>query len=75
MKRYKIRLLLIIAISLLFTISSQSFAQTLPTTTSQAPTSIESFFNTSFWQNVVVAVLSAFLAFSSGSLVWTNGQV
>lgn len=51
-----------LAVVLVF--SSQAFAQTPPSPT--APPDVSSFFNTAFWQNVAVAVLSAILAFLSG---------
>lgn len=63
----QLRFLAILLISATFCISSQSFAQTVaPASPSPAASGSDSFFNTTFWQNVAVAVFSAVLAFLSG---------
>jgi hypothetical protein len=64
MKKIQIKLLVIFSLAIVLVFSSQTFAQTPPSPT--APPDVNSFFNTSFWQNVAVAVLSAILAFLSG---------
>ena len=64
MKRSQLKLLIIFSLSIVLVFSSQASAQipVSPASTSDA----NSFFNTTFWQNVVVAVLSAILAFLCG---------
>ena len=64
MKKTQIRLLVVFSLSIILVFSSQAFAQTPPLPT--APPDVNSFFNTTFWQNVAVAVLSAIFAFSGG---------
>lgn len=68
MKKGQIKFLSIVAITVILLVSSQSFAQTptpSPSPLSQPPDN-QTFFNTSFWQNITVAILSAVLAFLSG---------
>jgi hypothetical protein len=68
MKKGQLRFLAVLLVSIIFIVSSQSFAQTpiTPPSPVATPSNNSSFFNTNFWQNVTVAALSAVLAFLSG---------
>ncbi|MGK7929141.1 MAG: hypothetical protein AB4290_28540 [Spirulina sp.] len=68
MNKKQFKFCVILFVLAVFVVSSQSFAQTgSPTpSSSPAPSGWDSFFNTTFWQNVAVAILSAVLAFLSG---------
>ncbi|PZV26261.1 MAG: hypothetical protein DCF12_10485, partial [Snowella sp.] len=63
MKKSEIKLLIIFSLTTILVYSSQVFAQTPSTTPSPEA---NSFFNTALWQSIVVAVLSAVLAFITG---------
>lgn len=67
MNKNKAKLLIIFVLSAILVISSQAFAQTTsaPVPSPTTPDA-NSFFNTAFLQNIVVAVLSAVLAFVGG---------
>jgi hypothetical protein len=66
MSKKRIQFLVISAVAVILTISPQVFAQTSSSAIPAQPSDAASFFNTTFWQNVAVAVLSAVLAFLSG---------
>jgi hypothetical protein len=66
MSKNKIQFFVTSAVAVAFVISSKAFAQTSSSVKSALPVDAASFFNTTFWQNVAVAVLSAVLAFLSG---------
>jgi len=62
--KFQARALIIFSLSVALVSSSQAFAQITASPTSTPDTN--SFFNTAFWQNVVVAIISAILAFVTG---------
>jgi hypothetical protein len=60
------RFFVISAVATALVVSPQVFAQTSSPATSTQPFDAASFFNTTFWQNIAVAVLTAVLAFLCG---------
>jgi hypothetical protein len=64
LKRSQVKLLIIFSLSIVLICSWQAFAQTPQSQTSSPEAA--SFFNTDFWQKVILAILSATLAFVSG---------
>lgn len=68
MKKSQIKLLIIFALSVSIVIGAQAFAQTTSSPVLSSPNSQDanSFLNTTFWQNIVVTLMSAILAFIGG---------
>jgi hypothetical protein len=66
MSKRRIQFLVISTVAAILIVSPQIFAQPSSPVTPASPTDATSFFNTTFWQNVAVAILSAVLAFLSG---------
>jgi hypothetical protein len=66
MSKRRIQFLVISTVAAILVVSPQIFAQPSSPVTPASPADATSFFNTTFWQNVAVAILSAVLAFLSG---------